>query len=295
MKLIKEFMFMLSLLAIVSCATTEKAVDSIVVEEPSGEVSSPEKNMVEVEVEETFYYVTREEAFYGDGQIDTITIYKYNNDFELVSYAQSNEQGEILESYINQIKDGRVIRKDNYGFGNVLNTYIIYTYNSDGRIETETLYDREDEVQSINGYEYEDSYVVTWRTMGPGNGVLAITSYLYDDSHNIVKIQMKDALGHIDGIIEKDYSDNFLSEERILDSKGKIENSTKYIYEGEILVEKVYFDKKNKKKRSEIYEYSESKSVPDKITLLYGSGSLEAYTMVEYDTKVVKSTILVEE
>lgn len=295
MKPIKGFMIILSLFAIVSCTTTENTAASAVEEEVIVEDTSSEKKMVEVEVEEIFYFVTREEAFYGDGQVDTITDYTYNEDFNVLSYIQSNEQKEVLESLYNTIESGKVVRRDNYGFGNILNTYIIFTYNSDGMIESDSLFNREEKIQSINEYEYKDGNIVLWRTLGPNGGALAITAYEYDSENNNTKVEMKDATGVIDGVIEKVYQDSLLIEEKVFDSKGKIEKSTQYVYENETLVEVAYFDKRGKKKRSETFDFEDSLPVPNKINLLYSSGALEAYRVLTYDSKVVKSTIWVEE
>lgn len=289
MKLIKGLMIVLSLFVIVSCTTTEQGISS-----GKDEVSSGKK-MIEVEVEKVFYFVTKEDAFYGDGQVDTITHYTYDKDFNVLSYVQKNEQEEVLESFYNKLESGLIVRRDNYGFGNVLNNYTIFSYNADGKIETDTMYDKEEKVQSKNEYEYEDGNMVLWRTLGPNGGSLAITAYEYDSSHNNIKIEMKDATGVVDGVIEKLYKDNQLVEEKVLNSKGKVEKSTQYIYEDEVLVEKVYLDKRGKKRRSETFEFADSVPVPNKINILYASGAVDAYTTFEYDSKILKSTIWVEE
>ncbi len=297
MKLIKGLLLTLSVFVFFSCATTEKGSDTeaMVTEQPVTADEKTEKKMVEVEVEDKVYFPTKETVYYGDGQIDTITTYTYDENFDLLSKIQANEQGEILESHIGNIENGFLVRESSLGFGNVLNSYTLFEYNSDGNIIKDTLFDRDDKIQSINEYEYNSGNMVSWRTLGANGGVLAITTYAYDEMNNNTKIEMRDASRAIDGIIEKSYQDNKLSEERILDSKGNVEKSATYIYEGDNLIEKTYFDDKAKKKRSESFEYTNSLPVPSKLNQHYKSGSLEAYTDVEYGFKIVKSTIWVEE
>lgn len=297
MKFIKGLLLTLSLFVFFSCATTEKGTDSepMETEQPVTAEDKTEKKMVEVEVENRVYFPTKEMVFYGDGQIDTITTYTYNENFDLLSKIQTNEQGEVLESHITTFQKGLLVRENNFGFGNLLNSYTVFEYNSDGNVIKDTLFDKEDKIQSISDYEYLAKNMVSWRTLGPTGGVLAITTYVYDDIGNNIKIEMRDAGSSIDGVIEKSYQDNKISEEKIMDSKGNIEKSATYVYEGENLIEKIYFDNKDKKKRSESYEYTNSLPVPSKINQHYKSGALEAYTNVEYSFKIVKSIIWVEE
>ncbi|MBN2617327.1 MAG: hypothetical protein JXR64_03320 [Spirochaetales bacterium] len=289
MKQFKVVISIFALFVLYSCATTEKEISPVVEENVKNE-----SKMVEVQTEETFYYVTKEETFYGDGQIDTITTYIYDENYMLKNRVQINEQEEVLESTVNTIKDSKIVRSDNYGFGNTLNSYTTYEYDSNGNVITETLYDDEDVVQSINVYEYNNGILSNWITKGPNGGNLAITSYEYKNDLNS-KILIKDAGSVVDGIIEKNYVDGIISEEKVLDSKGKIESSIQYLYKDELLVEKVYFDSKGKKTRSESYEYNEGYPVPGKINLLYKSGALESYTVYEYESNTVITKMMVEE
>ncbi len=297
MKIMKGLISILLPLLLFACATTEKTVtdESMVSGEEKTIEDSSDKKLVEVEVETIEYFITKETSYYGDGQIDTITKYTYNDDFVLLTKVQVNEQDEILESYINEIKNGVVVKQGSYGFGNILNTYTVYVYDNDGKFIEESLFDNEDKLQSTSLYEYTGENVTTWKTLGSNGGTLALTTYEYDKNGNNTKVEMKNASGVVDGIIEKTYSKNLLVEEKILDSKGKVEKSASYIYENDQLVEKIYMDSKNKIKRSESYDFDNSLPVPDKINLHYKSGALEAYTLVEYEMKTTIQTMWVEE
>ncbi|QEN05719.1 hypothetical protein EW093_13685 [Thiospirochaeta perfilievii] len=297
MKLFKGFLLTLSIAFIFSCATTEKGpkeLDSEVVEEQA-QKEEIEKKMVEKEVEVKTYYPTIEETYYGDGQIDTITKYTYNDNYDLIKKVQTNEQEEVLESHIYTVENGLKTKDVSYGFGNVLNSYSTFEYDVNGNLVKETLFDKNDSVQSINTYEYQGKNLSIWRTLGPSEGVLAITGYFYDSNNNITKVEMRNGGNVVDGTIQKSYSDNLITEEKILDSEGNIEKSISYIYDGNLLIEKIYLDDKGNKKRSESFEYSESKPVPDRINQLYRSGAVEAYTNIQYDLKIVTNIILVEE
>lgn len=294
MKLLKGLLSIFILLAVVSCTTTEKKSDSMDRDDIISDTSSDKSNLVEKDIEEFIYLVTREESFYGDGQVDTITTYTYNDDYNLVSKVQTNEQGEVLSSYINTYNDGKLLRTNNLGLGNVLNNYSTFEYSGDLVIK-ETMYDNEDKIQTVNEYSYDGQNLISWRTLNSDGGVLAITEYEYDKNDNCILVSIKDALGATDGSIKKIYKKNLLVEESTLGSNGKLEKSTKYIYDGVTLIEKVYFDQRGNKKRSETYEFNSSLPVPNRINLLYNSGNLESYTLVDYDEKVITRTILVEE
>ncbi|MGL1894446.1 MAG: hypothetical protein OCD02_22635 [Spirochaetaceae bacterium] len=296
MRLIKGLMSVFLLSVIFSCATTENTVAvEVATKDESPELKSSEPILVEKEVTESAYFVTKEQAFYGDGQIDSVISYTFNENFELLSRIQTNEQEEVLESFKNTIENGLIIKQENYGFGNVLNTYSEFVYNGNGELIRETLFDDEKKIQSINEYEYKTGNLMVWKTLGSNGGVLALTEYLYDNNNNNVKVEMKTAGGSIDGVIEKSYENNFISEEKILDNKGNVEKSIQYVYKNELSTEKIYFDSKGQMKRSETFEYEGSNPYPIRINYNYKSGALDAYTLVEYDTKTITKTIWVEE
>ncbi len=300
MKSIKWFLSVLSMFLIFSCTTTSDTnKESIVVEETKEEVVEPakvvEKKMVEKEIEEIIYFVTKEESFYGDGQIDTKTTYIYNDNFVLMNKIITNEQGEVLESSANKIVNNNISRTDNYGYGNILNTYTTFEYDSQNRVVKETMFDKENKIQSVNEYIYKDGLLTTWNTLGANGGVLAITEYVYDKNGNNTEINMKNSGNVLDGKIVKIYADNAIKSEEIRDSKGKIEKSVSYVYEGKMLKEKIFMDEKGNKKRSESYEYSDNKPVPTRINQLYKSGAIEAYSNFEYAEKVIKTKVMVEE
>ena len=124
MKSLKGIMSIFLLLTIFSCVTTENNTEKMGLGD--SEQASADKGMVEKEIEEIVYFIAKEKAFYGDGQIDTIATYTYNDNFDLVSRILTNEQGEVLESFFDTVEDGKIVRRDNLGFGNVLNNYLVY-------------------------------------------------------------------------------------------------------------------------------------------------------------------------
>lgn len=292
MKLLKGLIITLLVALIFSCATT--ADSSVSEQESPMEEQTEGKSVKEVDVEESLYFVKVEKSYYGDGQIDTITNYFYDNDFSLLKKVQTNEQEEVLESNIKKYEDNTLVREDHYGMNNELNSYTIFTY-SDNKLTEEVLYDSEDKVQSINRYEYNDGKLVTWKTLGPSEELLALTTYTYDKNGNNTDVEMKDAGGSVDGIIKKTYKKGLIVKDEVLDSKGKAEKSSEYKYKDNKLVEKLYFNNKGKILRSESYEYQEGMNVPVRINYHYKSGALEAYTLLEYDSKVITKTVLVEE
>jgi len=296
MRLLKGFFYLLSVLVIFSCATTKDQTTPVKENvSTTNDADTNEKKMIEKEVVETFYYVTKEDSFYGDGQIDSSTTYTYNTTFDLLKKVQTNEQGEVLESNVNSYENGLLVKQSNYGFANALNTYYLNEYDADGLKIRDILFDKADKIQSINEYEYDNGLVVIWRTLGPSEGPLALTTYEYNNNGDVTSVSIKDAGGAIDGVIEKYYTDGLLSEEKLLDNKGRVEKSTTYSYTDGKLLEKIFFDSKGKKKRSESFEYKDNMPVPSKIIYHYKSGAIEAYKLMEYDSKVITTTILVEE
>lgn len=300
MKLLKGCIVVSIMLLLFSCATTEDStsvVEKIEAPEESNktEEKTSEKKMIEVEIEEIEYFIVKNSAFYGDGQIDTITNYTYDDNYTLLKRIQINEQEEVLETSINEIVNGRITKQLGYGFANALNMYIEYKYDSEGNIIEETLFDKEEKVQSISQYEFENNKVVLWKTLSSTGGTLAITTYEYDSDGNNIKINMKDSGGSIDGVISKMYTDGVVVKEEVLDSKGTTEKVTEFLYDNGKLKEKIFYDEKGKKKRSEVYEYTEGQPVPSRINYLYKSGGLESYSEIEYLSKTTIRKVMVEE
>lgn len=294
MKLIKGLIIFTAIWVVFSCATTQNSS----VTEPDATVETEvksDKNMVEKTVEEKVYYPVKIVNYYGDGQIDTIVDYTYNDNSDLVAMIETNEQGEVLESHRYTHTNGFKTREDSYGFGNVLNSYTLLEYDQNGLVIRETLYDKADKVQSINEFEYSAGNLTVWKTLSGDGGVLAITTYEYDKNGNNTVVKMNNGLGAVDGVIEKSYKKDLIVKEDIKDSKGSVEKSATYSYKNDKLIEKIYLDNKGKVKRGESYEYNESIPLPVKINQNYASGAVEAYSELSYDFKIVEKTILVEE
>lgn len=296
MSLLKGSALVLIFVMLFSCASTKEA-ESPVTEEQPVEETVKEKVLVEKEVEVNLYYPEKETSYYGNGQIDTIKTYTYDDNFNPVKIITSNEQGEPLETVVYKYENGKVVREESYDFNNQLNRYITYTYNGEGMVEEETLFDKEEKVQSINTYEYENGLLATWKTLGPSRGPMAITSYVYNDKGLLSAVEIKDAVGAIDGIIKKVYDRDKLVKEEVLDKSNKAEKSTEYIYDDSKLVEAVIYDAKGKKSRSESYIYAEDSDNlnPVNVKFHFKSGAVESYRDIEYGVRVVTKTILVEE
>lgn len=296
MNLLKVATSVLIFVMLFSCASTKEA-DAPMTEDKPIEEPVKDKVMVEKEIEVNLYYPEKETSYYGNGQIDTIKTYTYDENFNLLKVVISNEQGEPLETVVYRLENGVVIREESYDFNNQLNRYITYIYNSEGIVEEETLFDKEEKVQSINTYEYENGLLTTWKTLGPSRGPMAITSYVYNEKSQLTAVEIKDAVGAIDGLIKKEYNGDKLVKEEVLDKNNKAEKSTEYIYDGSKLVEAVIYDAKGKKSRSESYVYAEDSDNenPSNIKFHFKSGAVESYRDIEYGVRVVTKTILVEE
>lgn len=276
MRFLKGLFLALIVSVTFSCQTTGGA--------PEVSKDSGEKRSIKKPDDTVAYYKVSERAFYGDGQVDTIVNYSYNKDYLLVKKSVTNEQEEVLESTIYKYKGKTLVSSSNYGFGDELISYTKYKLDDNNNVIEEVLFNKEDKVQSSSSYVVEDGLRKEWKTMGPNGELLALSSFYYNDAGQIVKIEMKDAGGVIDGVIEKEYENGNIVKESVVDSKGKLEKSTEYKYDDDLLVEKIYYDKRGKKNRSESYEYNDGLIVPSKINYHFKNGSLETYTLLKYES-----------
>lgn len=294
MRLLKVSAAVLFFVMLFSCTTTtEKA--SVKEDEQPTEETIKEKVLVEKEIEVNLYYPKKEVSYYGNGQIDTIKEYFYDQEYNLVKVVTSNEQGESLDTIIYQYINGFLVREDSYDFNNQLNRYITYSYDDNDKLVEETLYDKEEKIQSINTYEYDDEVLITWKTLGPNKGPMAITSYKYDGNNKLVAIEIKDAAGAIDGIIKKEYQGNNIVKEEVLNNKDIVEKSTDFLYNDNSLIETISYDSKGKKTRSESYIYEGENDKPINIKNHFKSGAVESYVDIEYNSRIVTKTVMVEE
>lgn len=299
MKCMKFLAVALSIVFLYSCATDKQpaVVPEAGMEEPEKAVPEEpvkEKVLVEKEIVIRVPYVLKETSYYGDGQMDLITLYEYDDMNNLLERRVENDLGEVLETKLYNYNEGVFSRVITYGMDGQITSISVVTLDDEGNVTEEQLFNKKEELQSVNRYVYSEGKKQEWRAFDSLNTLLAITEYIWE-GENLVKILIKDPGNNVEASIVKEYdSEGNMVKESTFDDKDKYEKGLELSYTDNQLTEVVYLNNKGAKDRSEVYEY-DGETAPSKKSYLYKSGAVREYSLFEYKIEEVKKIILVEE
>jgi len=258
------------------------------------EVEEKEPVLVEKEIEETIYVVTREVSYYSDGIMDTEFIGTYDDEgipLELTTYSAN---GDVRERLVYK-KDGDKLISTSYDQGGEILDQVIIQYGQYGWVDQETVQTGEGEIMSISRYEYNNlGQPVVWKAFDGNDTLLANTIYSYDENNRKIKTEFFDSTGTNTGWIDHNYQEDKLIEEIYYLEMGDIDKRTLYEYENDQLVKTLYYAGEKALRRQETYE-NDPEGNPVRTNYLDKRGNLLEYKTRTFEPRTLQKIILVWE
>ena len=234
--------------------------------------------------------LTKATTFYGDGDVDVYTIYSYSeDDASLLSENLYNGADELLEEVSFSYGNGCLARKTTLNPEGKVKSYHIYTHNNIGLLESDTLYDKKDEVQTISKYEYDSAgNRKKWSIFNGAEALLGYSVYSFNNS-KLIRTDIFSSNGDLEQYSTVEFNQNFQKIKIIFFTPpGELERYSQYSYEKDLLILESYFNSENKLLRQVKYGYDNQGSII-KIEHIDSGGKLKEIIKREYMYREQKS------
>ena len=116
------------------------------------------------------------------------SIYKYDNDNNLIEKAKNKRDGSLLSKIIYKYdNNNNLIEETNYKKDGSLNSKIIYKYDDYNNLIEETNYKKDGSKSKYSTYKYDDNNLIE-ETISYKEGSVGIyKTYEYDDDNNLIE------------------------------------------------------------------------------------------------------------
>ena len=212
--------------------------------------------------------LVKESAFYSDGLLDGYTVYKLDDNKQLVEKSKFDaSRPEPTERTVFEYKDGRESAESLYESDGKLRSRREFGYDPAGRMASERLTDAKGVALSSSSYAYDDKGRKTeWRVLDASGAAKAVTTYSYGPD-GLALVEMRDSGGQLSGTIKSEY-------------------------EGGKLARRVYAGPSGEVQKTEVYAYPDAGPSPASMEIRKADGSVIAKTGYEYGSsgEVVKAT-----
>ena len=256
---------------------TEEATDS------EAAPAAKEEEKKEGIVVEEVAVLTKESSFFGDGALDTYTVYLYDEDnVDLLKEELYDSDGELQEFVIHEYVEGLVARKVTFAADGQLRSYHTYAHTAEGLLAEDTFFDEADKPQTILAYEYDqDGSLIKWSVLN-GVGILfGYTAYDYEGGLNTRSTffaPSDDVETYT--VIEYDADSNKI-QESLYFAGDKLKSYVEYEYAAQVLVSESYMTAAKKLERKVEYSNDENGNILE-IRFLSRSGEITEVIGREY-------------
>ena len=178
---------------------------------------------------------------------------------------------------------------------NDLVRYHLYRYDEQGRLIEDELYDRRDELQTRQEYEYnQEGQRTRWSVYNSDGALLSYTLYEYEDGLNVRSENYSPSGELLDYFVyEYDSRDNRSTREWFR-GDGSLEESREYEYrDGALVEERILRPNGSLKQRIE-YRNNDMGN-PVEVVYMDAGGTVQEQFAFEYITKEVVTQVPVEE
>lgn len=241
-------------------------------------IKEPEKSLLQ-----KIAILTKETTFYADGDIDVYTIYSYSEDDSLLlSEKLYTGTDEFLEEISFSYGNGCLARKTNLNPEGKVKSYHTYTHNNMRLLESDTLFDKKNEVQTISKYEYDSAgNRKKWDIFNCAEALLGYSVYSFNNS-KLIRTDIFSPQGNLEQYSTVEYNQNFQKMKVLFfNPSGELERYNQYSYKKDLLISESYFNSENKLLRQVKYEYDSEGSII-KIEHIDGGGKLKEIIKREY-------------
>jgi len=234
--------------------------------------------------------LTKETTLYADGEVDVYAIYVYSkNSDQLIEKELYNSQDALIERVSFSYGNNLLTRKAVLNADGEQKSYHLYTYNKMGLLESDTLYDKNEKIQTILKYEYlPTGERKKWSIYNGSEALLGYTIYSYKNE-KLGRTDIFSPQGNLEQYSTVEYNQKFQKTKvKFLAPSGELERYSQYSYENSLLVLDSYFNSENKLRRQVKYGY-DSKGSIIRIEHIDGSGRFKEIIKQEYLYREEKS------
>ena len=198
----------------------------------------------------------------------------YNTDGSIASY--------IVNTYD---EDGRLLNNEEYNVNNELISTTKSTYDEKGRESEYVLYDAKGNIDITGVYEYDDQDRVIKETDYHGDGTVAdYFTYEYDPNGNIIHSENKTEDEELSMKIDYEYNDQGEVAKTYYDFYGYDTWYYVFEYSNGVLVRRTMYNSKDEVDSVDVYEYSEKDPKLNESVESYDSNNKLKYrTEYRYD------------
>ena len=257
--------------------------NQIIKEQVKTEPAKPEKVEPEESVKRTIALLIKKTTLYGDGEIDVYAIYNYSeNSDQLMARELYSSQDELIERVSFSYENNLLTRKAVFNAGGEQKSYRLYTYNNLGLLESDTLYDKNEKIQTISKYEYYTTGErKKWSIYNGSEALLGYSIYTYKNE-KLIRTDIFSPQGNLELYSTVEYNQNLQKiEVKFLAPSGELEKYSQYNYENDLLILESYFNSENKLQRQVKYGYDNQGSII-RIEHIDGNGQLKETIEQEY-------------
>ncbi len=160
-------------------------------------------------VKRTIALLIKETTLYGDGEVDVYSIYVYSkNSDQLIEKELYNSQDELIERVSFSYENNLLTLKAVFNTAGEQKSYHLYTYNNMGLLESDTLYDKKEKIQTILKYEYYPTGErKKWSIYNGSEALLGYTIYNYKNE-KLVRTDIFSPQGNLEQYSTVEYNQN---------------------------------------------------------------------------------------
>ncbi len=144
------------------------------------------KKKAPVKIETTVFYPVKEISYYGDGGVDEITLYTYDENGVNLLKKEVFDSDKVLEEMEKYEYSGSMVAViKRFDKNKELQGYHKLQYNKDKKLTVDAVYNAKDELQSKSEYVWKDGVKVTWKVFDSTGALLNTTNYIYKNGLNV--------------------------------------------------------------------------------------------------------------
>ncbi len=244
-----------------------------------------------VKVEKTVFYPVKEISYYGDGGVDEITLYTYDDNGVHLLKKELFDSDKVLEEMEEYEYSGTLLSViKRFDKNNKLQGYHKLQYNGNKEITVDAVYNAKNELQSKSEYIWKDGKKVTWKIYDSSGALLNVTNYIYKNGLN-VRINNLNSGGDMADYFVIDYNASGLPVKNTHYNKaGTVLDSRTFSYKDGHLTESTVLRGNGSVKRKIVYS-NDKNGNPVEILYMDAGNNVSERIVREYKSRKVISYV----
>lgn len=262
---------------------------------PQSPEASEAEEVETKKVVEEIQLVSKRLTYYWDGVLASYTNYEYAEEGAVKLQEVYSSDDQMQERIVSKYEGDNLRSRQTFNGEGELLRYHTYTYNSQGLLLEDALYNADDQLQSRQEYEYdEQGKKVRWNVYSSEGALLSYTEYSYENGLN-TRIENYSPSGELQDFFTIEYNaDRQVTKRTWHEDEDTIEEIRSYSYENGALVEETILRGNGSVKQEIEYSNNEAGN-PVEVVYRDGGGTVQEQIAYEYITRTKVSYVPVEE